>query len=82
MAHALLGQPLALQGAYQEAVDSAKLALRLSPRDRLAGTYASMVMAMVHFAARQYSDCITWARNVIEKSPGFASGRTTCSAQR
>jgi adenylate cyclase len=68
-AHALLGQPLALQGAHQEAVDSAEHALRLSPRDRHVGTYASLAMATVHFTAGRYPECVTWARNMIEKSP-------------
>ena len=69
LAHALLGMSLALQGAHQEAVDSAEHALRLSPRDRSVGTYASLAMANVHFAAGRYPECVTWARNMIEKSP-------------
>jgi adenylate cyclase len=69
LAHALLGSPLALQGAHQEAVDSAEHALRLSPRDRSVGYYASLTMANVHFAAGRYPECVTWARNMIEKSP-------------
>jgi TolB-like protein/class 3 adenylate cyclase/cytochrome c-type biogenesis protein CcmH/NrfG len=74
LAHALLGNPLAHQGAHQEAVDSAEHALRLSPRDRLVGTYALMVMAHAHFAAGRYAECVTWARNLIEKSPGYLAG--------
>jgi adenylate cyclase len=41
LAHARLAQPLYLQGAYQQAIDSAEHALRLSPRDRLVGALAS-----------------------------------------
>ncbi len=74
LAHALLGPALALQGAHQEAVDSAEHALRLSPRDRLVGTYASFAMAVVHFTAGRYPECVTWARNLIEKSPGHLAG--------
>jgi len=74
LAHALLAGSLAFQGAHEEAVDSAEHALRLSPRDRLAGTYVSMARANVHFAARSYSECATWARNLIEKSPGDIAG--------
>jgi adenylate cyclase len=70
IAHAFLGQPLVNQGANQEAVDSAEHALRLSPRDRSVGTFASIAMAMVHFSAGRYPECITWARNAIERSPG------------
>jgi adenylate cyclase len=55
LAHALLAHVLSLQGAPQEAVDSAEHALRLSPRDRLVGTYASLAMANVHFAAGRHS---------------------------
>ena len=75
-AHALLGQPLALQGAHQEAVDSAEHALRLSPRDRHVGTYASLAMATVHFTAGRYPECVTWARNMIEKSPEIVPGHS------
>jgi hypothetical protein len=38
------------------------------------GTYASMAIALVHFAAGRYSECVTWARNLIEKSPGYPAG--------
>ena len=33
-----------------------------------------MAMANVHFAAGRYSECVTWARNLIEKSPGYLWG--------
>jgi TolB-like protein/tetratricopeptide (TPR) repeat protein len=74
LAHALLASSLAFQGAYQEAVDSAEHALRLSPRDRPVGTYASLAMVVVHFTAGRHSDCATWARNLIEKGPGYLPG--------
>ena len=74
LAHALLGNSLAIQGVYQEAVDSAERALRLSPRDRNVGYYASRAMAGVHLVAERYSECVTWARNMIEKSPGHMAG--------
>jgi TolB-like protein/cytochrome c-type biogenesis protein CcmH/NrfG len=80
LAHALLAGTLALQGANQEAVDSAEDALRLSPRDRLVGTYASIALAQVHFAAGRYPECATWARNVIEKSPGHITGHSYLTA--
>jgi Flp pilus assembly protein TadD len=74
VAHAFLAVSLTHQGAHQEAVDSAEHALRLSPRDRPVGTYASMAIALVHFAAGRYSECVTSARNLIEKSPGYPAG--------
>jgi adenylate cyclase len=74
LAHALFGNALALQGAHQEAVDSAEHALRLSPRDRLVGLYASLALAQVHFIAGRYQECVTWARNMIEKSPEIVPG--------
>jgi tetratricopeptide (TPR) repeat protein len=80
LAHALLAHVLSLQGAPQEAVDSAEHALRLSPRDRLVGTYASLAMANVHFAAGRYSECVTWARNMIEKGPGYLPGHFLLTA--
>jgi len=80
LAHALLGDSLALQGAHQEAVDSAEHALRLSPRDRPVAVYASLTMANVHFTAERYPECVTWARNLIEKSPGYILGHSFLTA--
>jgi tetratricopeptide (TPR) repeat protein len=74
LAHAYLAVTLAGQGARQEAVDSAEHALRLSPRDRQAGTFASAAMAIVHLVAGPYSECATWARSTIEKSPEWIGG--------
>jgi adenylate cyclase len=74
LAHAFLGNVLANQGAHQEAVASAEHALRLSPRDRLVGYYASLALASVHLVAGRYPECTTWARNMIEKSPEFLPG--------
>jgi adenylate cyclase len=74
LVHAFLAVSLAHQGASQDAVDSAEHALRLSPHDRPVGTYASLAMAMVHLVSGHYPECATWARNVIEKSPGYAPG--------
>jgi adenylate cyclase len=80
VAHALLANTLANQGARQEAVGSAEHALRLSPRDRPVGVYASMAMAHVHFAAGRYPECVTWARNMIEKSTGYLAGHQYLTA--
>jgi adenylate cyclase len=74
LAHAYLANTLANQEAHREAVDSADHALRLSPRDRHVGTYASIAMANVHFFAGRYSECVTWARNTIETSPDWLAG--------
>ncbi len=80
LAHALLASSLSFQGAHQEAVDSAEHALRLSPRDRNVGSYASRAMAGVHFANGRYPECVTWARNMIEKSPGHIGGHSFLTA--
>jgi tetratricopeptide (TPR) repeat protein len=80
LAHTFLGHPLALQGAHQEAVASAEHALRLSPRDRSVGIQASLTMTITHFAAGRYSECATWARNMIEKSPGYLWGHFVLTA--
>jgi tetratricopeptide (TPR) repeat protein len=80
LAHAYLGPSLALQGAHQEAVESAEHALRLSPRDRSVGYYASLTMANVHFIAGRYPECVTWARNMIEKSPENVPGHSFLTA--
>ena len=44
------------------------------------GVYASMAMANVHFAAGRYAECATWARNLIEKSPGHLAGHIFLTA--
>jgi TolB-like protein/class 3 adenylate cyclase len=80
LAHALLGTSLSHQGANLEAVNSAEHALRLSPRDRHVGYYASLAIAGVHFTAGRYPECVTWARNMIEKSPENVPGHTFLTA--
>jgi tetratricopeptide (TPR) repeat protein len=82
LAQALLGSALAFQGAHQEAVASAEHALRLSPRDRIVGTYASLAMVVVHFTAGRYPECARWAHNMIEKSPGHLAGHFFLTAAR
>jgi len=74
LAHAFLASALGRQGAYQKAVNCAEHALRLSPRDRLVGYYASLAIAQVHFAGERYPECVIWTRNMIEKSPGYLPG--------
>jgi hypothetical protein len=39
-----------------------------------------MAMANVHFAAGRYSECVTWARNLIGKSPGYLAGHIFLTA--
>ena len=74
LALASLASALALQGAHEEAIDSAEHALRLSPRDRGVGYYASLALANVHFTAGRYPECAIWARNMIEKAPENTPG--------
>src|SRR5208283_3459852 len=69
LGHGALGLPLALHGAQEEAIRSAEYALRLSPNDRLVGTYAARAMAFAHFTAGRYAECAACARHAIEKSP-------------
>jgi adenylate cyclase len=80
LAHARLATSLTVQGSYQEAIDSAEHALRLSPRDRPVGTYASIAMAIVHLVAGRYPECVTSVRNVIEKSPEWLQGHAVLTA--
>ena len=44
------------------------------------GLYASMAMMNVHFTAGRYLESASWARNAIEKSPGYLSGHITLIA--
>ncbi len=69
LAHAVLGHSLALVGGHQEALGSAKQALRLSPIDPLVFTYAARAIAGAHFAAGNYPDGVVWARRAIESRP-------------
>jgi len=80
LAHARLANALTSQGAHQEAMVSAEHALRLSPRDRSVGYYASLAMAVIHFTAGRYPECVSWARNMIEKSPENVPGHSFLTA--
>jgi tetratricopeptide (TPR) repeat protein len=80
LAHAYLANTLAIQGVYLESVDSAEHALRLSPRDRHVGYFASLAIAAVHLTVGRYAECVTWARNTIEKSPETLPGHFFLSA--
>ena len=74
LVHAFLAVSLAHQGASQDAVDSAEHALRLSPRDRLVGTYASLAMAMVHLVSGRYPECATWSAQRDREKSRIRSG--------
>ena len=69
LAHAQLASPLANQGAYPEALDSANHALRLSPNDRNVRAQASIGLMIVDLAAQRHAQCIVSARTMIENSP-------------
>jgi len=70
LAYAVLGLPLAYRGAHEEAVESVERAMRLSPNDPLVGRQASHTMTFAEFAAAHYPECVTWARQTIERYPG------------
>src|SRR5262249_32507030 len=74
LAHARLANVFALKGLYQEALDTAERALRLSPGDRNVGTYASIAMAAINFVGGRYLECATWAQRTIENSPEWLGG--------
>jgi len=69
LAYALLGLALAHEGLHKEAIEKTEYALRLSPSDRLVGIFASYAMVCAHFAAAHHAECISWARNTIERYP-------------
>ena len=68
---AVLGGPLAFQGAHEEAVDNAQRALRMSPIDALVEGHAFTAMAMAHFGAGHYADCVVCAQKTIERHPEY-----------
>src|SRR5204863_1096304 len=80
LAHAVLSLALSQKSEFDEAIQSAQRAMRLSPSDRLVGTYASFGIGMAHFAAARYSEAIIAARNMIERAPGDARGRFLLTA--
>ena len=80
LAHALLSLAVFQESAFDEAIQSAQRAMRLSPSDRLVGTYATFGIAMAHFAATRYGDAIIAARNMVERAPGDARGRFVLTA--
>jgi adenylate cyclase len=75
LAHATLGWLLAVRGANEEAIESAERALRLSPGDPRVGARASHVIVFARFSARQYSDCVASAREMIERHPEYLPAR-------
>ena len=80
LAHAFIGSPLNIQGAHDEAMRGAEHALRLSPNDRLVAAYAGRVMTNAHFRTQNYTECIVWARKIIERAPEDIWGRTWLTA--
>jgi adenylate cyclase len=80
LAQAHLGLPLALKGVHEQALDSARRALRLSPRDRLVGTYAALAMTLAHFAAGNYPECVSWAEKMVEVTPDDLRGYLNMTA--
>jgi TolB-like protein/Tfp pilus assembly protein PilF len=75
LAHATLGWLLAVRGANEEAIESAERALRLSPSDPRVGARASHVIVFSRFSARQYSDCVASAGEMIERYPEYLPAR-------
>jgi tetratricopeptide (TPR) repeat protein len=73
--HATIGWLLAVRGANGEAVQSAERALRLTPSDPRVGATASHVIAFARFSAKQYSDCVGSARELIERYPEYHPAR-------
>jgi len=49
-------------------------ALRLSPNDPLVGAQAPYTMAIAHFTAGRYLDCVASARETIERYPEYLPG--------
>jgi len=80
LAHAQLAAPLANQGMYQEATDSARHALRLSRNDRSVRGQAAIALMIVEFAAERYAECAALARTMIENIPEHIAGHLFLTA--
>ena len=48
--------------------------MRLSPRDRNVGAFASVAVAVTHFMDGNYSEAVNWARKAIDHSPEWVAG--------
>jgi tetratricopeptide (TPR) repeat protein len=58
-------------GQRDLAIEHVETSLRLSPRDQLVGDQATFAMAMAHFIAGRYLDCVASARGTIERYPEY-----------
>src|SRR5262249_23789410 len=51
-----------------------------SPNDRLVAVYAGRVMTNAHFRTQNYTECVVWARKIIERAPEDIWGRAWLTA--
>jgi adenylate cyclase len=79
-AYAILALVLAIQGACDEAINSAQHALGLSPNDRNVGLYAWFGSANAQFAVGRYTEAAASAHLAIKKGPGHIGPHTFLTA--
>ncbi len=72
VAEAMFAFSYSWRGDYDDAIEHAERALRLSPRDTHSlGTFA---YAVAEFGAGHYEQAADWARKVTEVTPDFPAG--------
>jgi len=72
VAEAVLAFAYSWRGNYDDAIEHAEKAIRLSPRDTHSlGTFAYTV---AEFGAGRYEQAVDWARKVTEVTPDFPAG--------
>ena len=72
MAEGWLAAILGWRGDYDEALQHAEIATRLSPRDTFA--IGSFAYAGAEFGAGHYEQSVEWAQKTIEVTPEFPGG--------
>jgi len=73
------GVALALCGRWQEAIEAAARALRLSPRDPFSAIYCGAA-AWGHFGARDYHEAMRLARDAIRRRGDFVGAHRVLTA--
>jgi TolB-like protein/tetratricopeptide (TPR) repeat protein len=79
MAQGIYGLPLALCGRWEEAVEAAGRALRMSPRDPLSALYYG-VASYAQFVGRNYDESMRLAREALRLRSDYTSAHRLVTA--
>jgi tetratricopeptide (TPR) repeat protein len=79
LAQGYQGVALSLSGRFEEAIEAAGRALRLSPRDPFSAIYCG-ITAFSHFGARNYEEAMRHARDAIRQRGDFVGAHRVLTA--